>query len=186
MEELLAQLLLQRSAQTQTESEAKHGALVAQLQRAKRPKVKVDEGRTNDAGEPFMQHPVWPERKLPVHAGLNANTDEQMGWREEISGPPVDGDPDASPTYSDTKTPLKFERQFARGGMDHTPMPEDLIKTGAGFIDDQVQRTGWLPSDFQHGSWADAANLIGQQLRARRIRTLQEGDPEYIAGLPQI
>lgn len=126
---------------------------------------------------------VFTPQGLPREPGVAVAHDEtayEKGWAD------AGGDP------FDTKAALKIQREFGYRGkkVDDDFLPEDLIKPGAGYYDDKVMarrkfgNEGIQPVDFEGASVEDAMNMLGQQLRARRIRTLQDFDPEYMAKLP--
>lgn len=210
MEELLAQLLQQRALQTKVASDEKHGALVAQLRRTGNPPMadledSIQDLRTRAGGQvprsapgPGMpgnpaksvqeRSPEWyQEHGLPsnglgsvtppeIVAGAGAHTAAAMGW---------------GPNAEDTKDVQRYRQEFSVAKPDPDPVPEDLVRTGAGYFDDQVMarrnrgEVGYTPELFKDATAEDAINLIAQQLRARRIRTLGEMDPEYIDSLPK-
>lgn len=63
--------------------------------------------------------------------------------------------------------------------------PLDLVSDASMQRDDDVQQTGWLPSDFEGMSGQAAAALIADQLRTRRIRHMREAAPDYLQQLPK-
>lgn len=186
MEELLAQLLQQRALQTKAESDAQHGPVVAQLRAAK---AKPRLGTRGNPVDPDASHigtyqddyrgerdrfPRVPAAMAPVvQAGDNAMTSQGR-----YGAPP--------PEYITSADERNYRKQFGYKGksVDGPFEPLDLVTDASLNRDDDVAQTGWLPSDFTGMSHGAAAALIADQLRTRRIRTMQELDPEYLSKLP--
>jgi hypothetical protein len=193
VEELLAQLLQQRALQTKAASDAKHGPVVAQLRAGapvpRRPSYqpyqnKPMPGMPGNAFDPDASHtgefedykgnvqgrfPRVPAPGAPpVYAGDGAHTAEGIGA-------PV-------PEYVTSADERFYRKEF--GGPPERREPLDLVTDAALQRDDDVSQTGWLPADFQGKSALAAMAMIADQLRTRRIRTLGELDPEYLATQP--
>lgn len=207
MEELIAQLLRQRSVQTVQAANAQHQALLQQLA----PISEAQAYRQLDASRIDKSNPTWtldqaaPEdlkkmglgqraNPLPGKPTISAGDHASTAQAQDIVAPDLLSSADernyrdrfAKPVITEQPDgPVDPSHGFTPSPYLNVNQPLDLVSDASMQRDDDVQQTGWVPADFNGMSHAAAAALIADQLRTRRIRQMGEMSPDFLQTLPQ-